>query len=180
MTHFKILEQDNLTDGKLKAIYEEISAELGLGVVPNVFKSMAIHPTFLEANWRKFRSIVLNGDVPRTLKEMIGVAISQANQSEYALKVHLHGLSMLGISEEVLMTLVTDFENCPLPDREKAVIRFGLQAAITPRELTQEDYQTLRNYGLDESEIFEVIATANLFTQINQYTDAINLEIDSL
>jgi alkylhydroperoxidase family enzyme len=79
----------------------------------------------------------------------------------------------LGISEEVLQTLVCDFDNCPLPEREKAVIRFGLLAASNPTQLTDADYQHLQELGLDQSEIFELIATANLFTEVNQYTDAI-------
>jgi len=117
MAHFPIQEYDQVTDPKVKAVYEEIQAELGFGMVPNLFKSMALSPDFLEASWKKFRSIILQGDIPRTIKEMIGVAISQANGSDYALKVHLHGLSALGISEEVLRTLVSDFANCPLPER---------------------------------------------------------------
>jgi|SRR4028119_1036795 uncharacterized peroxidase-related enzyme len=180
MAHFPIQEYDQVTDQTVKAVYEEILAELGFGIVPNLFKSMAISPEFLEASWNKFRSTILQGDVPRTIKEMIGIAISQANDSQYALQVHLHGLSALGISEEVLRTLVSDFANCPLPEREKAVISFGLMAATKPDKLRSEDYQHLQELGLDLSEIFELIATANLFTEVNQYTDAIALEIDDL
>lgn len=180
MSHFPIQEYDSLTSQSVKSIYDEIRAELGFGIVPNLFKSMAMRPEFLRASWNHFRSTVLEGGIPRTLKEMIGVAISQANQSEYALKVHLHGLSALGISEEVLNTLVTDFERCPLPEREKAVITFGLLAATQPQELSNAHYQNLRDLGLDDEEIFEIIATANVFTQVNQYTDAIALEVDSL
>ncbi len=180
MAHFPIQEYDRVTDPKVKAIYEEIRAELGFGMVPNLFKSMAISPNFLEASWKKFRSTILQGDVPRTIKEMIGIAISQANNSQYALQVHLHGLSALGISEEVLQTLVSDFANCPLPEREKAAIAFGLRAATKPHQLTDADYQHLQELGLDRSEIFELIATSNLFTEVNHYTDAIALEIDDL
>jgi uncharacterized peroxidase-related enzyme len=180
MAHFPMQEYDQVTDPKAKAVYEEILAELGFGIVPNLFKSMSISPDFLEASWKKFRSTILQGNVPRTLKEMIGIAISQANGSQYALQVHLHGLSALGISEEVLQTLVSDFANCPLPEREKAVIRFGLLAATHPDQLAGADYQHLQELGLDQSEIFELIATANLFTEVNQYTDAIALEIDNL
>jgi len=122
MTHFTIVEYDQVTDPKVKEVYDQILAELGFGIVPNIFKSMAINPDILEANWKKFRATILQGDVPRTLKEMVGVAISQANNSIYALKVHLHGLSALGMSEEVLQTLVSNFDDCPLPEREKAVI----------------------------------------------------------
>jgi len=180
MAYVPILEYDNATNAKTKAVYDEIRAELGFGMVPNLFKSMATNPDFLEANWKKFRGTVLRGDLPRTLKEMVGVAISQANNSEYALKVHLHGLSALGMSEEVLRLLVSDFEACPLPAREKAVIRFGLLAATKPRELTEERFEELRKLGLDNDEIYEIIATANLFTGVNQYTDSIRLEVDSL
>jgi uncharacterized peroxidase-related enzyme len=180
MAHFPIQDETQVTHPKVKAVYAEIRTELGFGMVPNLFKSMAASPDFLAANWHKFRATVLQGDVPRTIKEMIGVAISQANNSQYALKVHLHGLSALGISEEVLQTLVADFDNCPLPAREKAAIRFSLLAATQPHQLAAADYQKLQQFGLDSSEIFELIATANLFTAINQYTDAIALEVDNL
>lgn len=180
MSRFPLIEYDLLTDPKTRLIYDEISAELGFGIVPNLFKSMAINPAFLEASWHQFRSVILTGEMPRTLKEMVGVAISQASQSEYALKVHLHGLSALGISEEVLLLLVSDFERCPLPEREKAIISFGVKAAMQPQDVSSADYQMLYDYGLDQAEVFEIIATANLFTKINQYTDAISLEIDAL
>jgi uncharacterized peroxidase-related enzyme len=180
MAHFPLQEYDQVTDPKTKAVYDEILAELGFGIVPNVFKSMAVNPDLLEANWKKFRATILQGDVPRTLKEMVGVAISQANNSPYALNVHLHGLSALGMSEEILRTLVSDFVACPLPEREKAVITFGLIAATNPQNLTVTDYQHLYELGLDQSEIFEIVATADLFTSINRYTDTISLEIDAL
>lgn len=180
MAHFPITEYADLTDPKAKAVYDEIMVELGFGIVSNLFKTMAMNPDLLEANWNKFRATILQGDIPRTLKEMVGVAISQANNSEYALKVHLHGLSALGISEEVLRLLVSDFDACPLPACEKAVIRFGLLAATDPHQVTPEHYTELRNMGLDDLEVYEIISTANLFTQVNQYTDAIQLEVDAL
>lgn len=180
MSQFQLVEADVVADPTVQAVYNEIMAELGFGIVPNLFKSMAQNPAFLYANWRKFQGIVLRGLLPRTLKEMIGVAISQANNSEYALRVHLHGLSALGMSEEVLRLLISDFDACPLPVREKAVIAFGRQAGIDPQTLKQEDYQRLEQLGLSSAEVFEIVATANLFTAVNQYTDAIKLEIDAL
>ncbi|MBD2464861.1 peroxidase-related enzyme [Oscillatoria sp. FACHB-1407] len=180
MSHVLIIEQPTAVDSTVTAVYEEIKSELGFGMVPNLFKSMANNPGFLKGNWETFRATILQGRLPRTLKEMIGVVISQANQSNYALKVHLHGLSALGISEAVLQLLVDDFESCPLPERQKAIIQFGLKAGTQPKLLTANDYQRLHDLGLDEVEIFEIIATANLFTSVNQYTDAIALDIDAL
>ena len=180
MARFALIEHEQLTDATAQAVYNEIKEELGFGIVPNLFKSMAQHPHFLRAKWDEFRGVILEGELPRTLKEMIGVAISQANQSEYALRVHLHGLSALGISEQVLQLLISDFEACPLPRREKSAIHFGLLAATDPKALTTERYDELRAVGLTDAELFEIIATANLFVGVNQYTDAIALEIDAL
>lgn len=180
MARFPITEYDDLTDDTAKTVYDQIKSELGFGMVPNIFKSMATRPEFLAAQWSHFRSTILQGKLPRTLKEMIGVAISQRNNSQYALNVHLHGLSALGMSEEVLRTLVSDFEACPLPEREKSAIRFGLMAGTKPHDLKDEHYDELRKQGLSDVEIFEIIATANLFTGVNQYTDSIDLEIDKL
>jgi uncharacterized peroxidase-related enzyme len=180
MARLPLLEYHQLTDEKAKLVYDQIKGELGFGIVPNLFKSMGSNPAFLETSWNKFRDTILKGELPRTLKEMIGVAISQANKSEYALRVHLHGLSALGMSEEVLRTLIADFEACPLPVREKAAIRFGLLAGTRPLELKDTHFDELRKQGIDDAEIFEIIATANLFAGVNQYTDAIALEIDAL
>jgi hypothetical protein len=41
------------------------------------------------------------------------------------------------------------------------------------------EYEQLTDSKI-KSEIFEIIATADLFTSINKYTDSIELEIDKL
>jgi uncharacterized peroxidase-related enzyme len=162
------------------AVYAEIRQELGFGMVPNVFLAMASNPAYLRAQWDAFRATILRGQLPRTLKEMLGVLISQYNGSAYARAVHLHGLSALGMSDEVLQMLVTDYERCPLPDRDKDILRFGLLAATDPLGLDDTHYAQLRSHELTDGEILEVIATAQLFTAVNIFTDSIDLEIDQL
>ena len=180
MARFPLVSEDATTDPLVHQVYTEIRQELGFGMVPNIFRSMAIRPTLLQAHWNKFRATILEGYLPRTLKEMIGVLISQANHSEYAMRVHLHGLSALGMSDAVLQALVTDFERCPLPDREKQILRFGLLSATDPLRLTSADVDVLRQHDVQDAEIFEIIATADLFASINTYTDSAAVEIDAL
>ncbi len=180
MASVTLIAEDAASDPRVREVYDQIRRELGFGMVPNLFLSMASRPAWLEANWNKFRSTVLEGELPRTLKEMVGILISTANNSQYALKVHLHSLSALGISESILEMLVEDFERCPLPPRDKVVLAFGRKAGIDPHGLGVEDFEAMRQASLSEGEIYEVLATANLFTAVNQYTDAISLEIDSV
>src|SRR5688572_5965240 len=177
MSHFPLISETDIQDSLAAQVYAEIRKELGFGIVPNIFKSMAIRPTLLRANWDIFRATILQGYLPRTLKEMVGVLISQANGSEYAMRVHLHGLSALGMSEEVLQALTRDYTTCPLPEREKQVLRFGLLCATDPLNLTDADYTALRAHDLNDEEIFEIVATAGLFASINAYTDSANVPI---
>lgn len=180
MSVFPIIAEDAVLEPQVAEIYDEIRRELGFGMVPNIFKSMAINPPILRANWDKFRATILVGRLPRTIKEMIGVLISQVNKSEYALRVHLHGLSALGVANEVLDMLIHDFEHCPLPDREKVILRFGLLAASDPLHLSDADYEDLFAQGLTLEDIFEIVATADLFSSVNAYTDSARVPIDAL
>ena len=180
MAHFPLIAEADARDQQVIAVYAEIRQELGFGIVPNLFKSMAIRPTLLQANWHKFRATILQGSLPRTLKEMIGILISQANQSEYAMRVHLHGLSAMGMSEAVLQALIHDYKSCPLPEREKQILSFGLRAAIDSLNISATDFDLLRSFDLSDAEIFEIVATADLFMSINAYTDSVGVELDAL
>jgi uncharacterized peroxidase-related enzyme len=180
MARFPLTPDTDALPADVAAVYAEIRQELGFGMVPNLFQAMAVNPPYLRVQWELFRTTILRGQLPRTLKEMLGVLISQHNGSVYARAVHLHGLSALGMSDEVLQMLVTDYERCPLPDRDKDILRFGLQMATDPLGVTDAHYAQLHSHDLNDHEICEVIATAQLFTAVNIFTDGIDLEIDQL
>ncbi len=63
--------------GKVKEIYDEIKAQLGIDFVPNLYKVMAAKPAYLEANWRKVQAVMVEtGKLDRLTKEIIAVAVS--------------------------------------------------------------------------------------------------------
>jgi hypothetical protein len=82
------------TDPILRRVFAEIQQELGFGIVPNIFRSMAHNPPLLAANWQKFQHTILHGSLPRTVKEMIGVIVSGTNRNLYARMAYLHSLSV--------------------------------------------------------------------------------------
>ena len=70
--------------GKVKAIYDEIKAQLGIDFVPNLYRVMAHKPDYLEANWNKVKAVmVAEGKLDRLTKEMIAVAVSAVNACDY-------------------------------------------------------------------------------------------------
>jgi hypothetical protein len=83
MSSIKLISEEDAS-GKVKAIYEEIKATLGIDFVPNLYKSMAIKPSYLEANWNKVKAVMIEpGKLDRLTKETIAVAVSAVLGSKY-------------------------------------------------------------------------------------------------
>ena len=70
--------------GKVKEIYEDIKANLGIDFVPNLYKVMASKPGYLEANWNKVKTVMVEpGKLDRLTKEIIAVAVSAVQGCAY-------------------------------------------------------------------------------------------------
>lgn len=168
-------------DPVVQRVYGEIERELGFGVVPNVFQSMAGQPGFLEGNWHLFRAVVLRGELPRVLKEMMGVVVSTVHRSPYAQQVHLHSLSVQGIDQKALLVLSegrTDPEG--LSVATLAALRFAQRAAREPTSISDADLESLRAAGFTDAEIAEAMATVQVFTAVNTWTDLAAVPLDQL
>ena len=83
MTSTKMISEEEATD-RVRAIYEEIKSEFGIDFVPNLYKVMAPKPGYLEANWNKVKTIMVEpGKLDRLTKEIIAVAVSAVNACDY-------------------------------------------------------------------------------------------------
>jgi alkylhydroperoxidase family enzyme len=176
-----MLGTDEVSDPTVARVYGEIEGELGFGIVPNLFKAMGSNPAVLESNWRLFRSTVLVGHLPRALKEMVGVVVSTVHDSRYARLVHLHSLSVQGVSSEVLRALSEgSVEPEGLAPTVVACLRFAQSAARKPGGVSAADFGALTAVDLSPPEILELLATIQLFTAVNLFTDVADVEVDQI
>ena len=181
MTQFPLVDPTSASDPVTLRVYAEIERELGFGIVPNVFRAMGSNPAFLAANWGAFRATVLQGALPRLVKEMIGVVVSTVHESDYARLVHLHSLGLQGIADDVLQVLSeggVDAEG--LSPSTVAVLRFARKAARNAGAIGGADLAGLAASGLSADEIFEVVATIQLFSAVNLFTDIAEVPIDQV
>lgn len=83
MASIKMIHEGEAT-GKVREIYEDIKANLGTDFVPNLYKVMASKPAYLEANWNKVKTVMVEpGKLSRLTKEIIAVAVSAVMGCEY-------------------------------------------------------------------------------------------------
>ena len=83
MASIKMIPEEEAM-GKVKEIYEEIKSQFGIDFVPNLYKVMASKPGYLEANWNKVKTVMIEpGKLDRLTREIIAVAVSAVNSCEY-------------------------------------------------------------------------------------------------
>ncbi len=179
---FPLLDPARATDPVVRAVYAEIERELGFGIVPNIFRAMAGQPAVLRATWDLFRATVLEGQLPRIVKEMVGIVVSSANTSEYALKVHLHSLGVQGVVEGTLAALAAGAAEAPgIAPGIAAIIRLAHKAARHgPLAVTEADVAAVYAEDVTGEELAEVFATIDLFRYVNGFTDLARVPVDAL
>jgi alkylhydroperoxidase family enzyme len=83
MAAINMIPEDQAS-GRVKEIYDDIKAQLGIDFVPNLYKVMAAKPGYLEANWKKVKTVMVEpGKLDRLTKEIIAVAVSAVNACDY-------------------------------------------------------------------------------------------------
>lgn len=160
-------------------VYNDFQRRMGFPEAPNFIKTQGHSSAATRGTWGLVKNVLVEGLLPRTLKEMMFVAISQARKWRYCEAAHLACCRMLGIEPAVLERLVANVSQIS-PPKVRDIILFGLKCAQDPQSLTEEDYDGLRRHGLAQSEIMEVISMAALAVYANTIADATGMSSDAM
>jgi uncharacterized peroxidase-related enzyme len=120
---------------------------------------------------------MMEGALPRKMKESIAVLVSLDNSCSYCIAAHGGTLQSIGISSEEIKTIETDLENADFTHKEKALIRFARKANTAPLKITDEEFATVRNAGATDAEIVEALGVMEVFTAFNKFLDTLQVEI---
>ena len=100
-----MVEYDDASEA-VRALYDEIMERRGINFVPNIWKTLATHPSTLERIWRGIETVMVDGRLDRLTKEMIAVAVSATNGCEYCIASHTAVARKLGMDDEMLGELL--------------------------------------------------------------------------
>ncbi|HWI61222.1 MAG TPA: hypothetical protein VNT75_05280 [Symbiobacteriaceae bacterium] len=162
--------------GSLSSVYAEIRSRLGLRRVPNVFKAMAAisHDVLLQ-NWTAFSRTVLEGSLPRTIKEMVALVVAREQGSGYGVCFYSQMLYQLGVSGPVVRSL-TEYGDCPeFPPDLRRLLAFARECSLDPEGM---DADGLEMVGFSEDDALEVIDTVLIALGISQFADECGLAAD--
>ncbi|WP_367714354.1 peroxidase-related enzyme (plasmid) [Nitratireductor sp. GISD-1A_MAKvit] len=116
-----------------------------------------------------FNAIMYNrGGMGRAERELSAVGASVVNRCVYCAAVHASRYNQLTKDEQVMEAIFTDGEEAELDERQKAIFLFAVKLSKAPSEAREEDMQALRDAGLRDDEILDLILSASLFGWANR------------
>lgn len=178
MAHFQQIQEPE-DDLQLSTLYREIvDSGFGDAFPLNWFTAQSSRPDILAATWSLVRTMALEGSLPATVKQMIMLSVSIGNKCQYCQVAHSRALEALDMPLELIDNMTTDFKLIKFPPHQRAILEFARKTAQEPHAIADEDFQTLRDFGLTNGEIMEVAMIAAFTNFINTWADASGIELD--
>lgn len=162
MSRFELV-RDASQDSKLDEIYKEM-ADYGWvgadGVPVNWVTSQGSRSDILSATWEFTKNTMFSGQLPPTVKQLIAMVIAKQNDCRYCEVAHTGALEAMGVPQNVIQSCASDPNLAEVPPPQRAMLKVALKASRDPKSVTDEDIQSLRDQGLNEGEIIEVLMVA--------------------
>jgi uncharacterized peroxidase-related enzyme len=83
-------------------------------------------------------------------------------------------------SADELAAMVKDFRNAGLTDEEVAIMSFAQKVTTQAHEISEEDINGLRGYGLSDEEILDVVLACTARNFFSKTLDALNARPDEV
>jgi uncharacterized peroxidase-related enzyme len=172
------IEEEEAT-GDVARIYAEIKRDLQLPVAPNYAKALAVSPAALAIYWDFQRSFYQHTTLPESLTSMIFFTIAETGNCQYCSAANELTCRTLGVEEETLHALVEDL-GAVSPQRLQAIIEFALKVSRDPQGLVAEDYERVREQGVTDEELVEIILIAAIGKYNDTLADALKVEVEPM
>lgn len=131
---------------------------------------LAHDPESLSARTPLFNGIMYQrGGLSRSERELGAIGASVVNRCLYCTAVHASRYLTLAKRPDVIERVFADETTARLEDpRERAIYDFAVKLSRTPPQATEEDVAALRDAGLSELEILDLILSSSLFGWANR------------
>ena len=164
---------------EVRDVYHDAQNKLGLPDVPNFFRTQGNSPAMLAGTWGLIEHLLLEGKLPRPIKELIFLAVAAERECSYCKEAHAACCRMLGIDDSTIEAVKAGLKG-DLPEHIRDTLLFAIKCSSAPEELTDEDFARLAGHGLDREQLLEVVATSAMAVYATIIADATMLEPDAM
>jgi uncharacterized peroxidase-related enzyme len=159
-------------DPKVFTTLSQVKASLGM--VPNLFATLAHAPVALEG-YLSLSKTLSRGRLSARQREILALAVGQENECQYCLSAHTASSKAAGMSEaDALKARAGDGDDL----FERALASFAKKLVRQRGHVSNEDIESARKAGIDDSAMMEVVAHVAMNTLTNYANELAGTEID--
>jgi uncharacterized peroxidase-related enzyme len=156
--------------GALKEAYDRVA---GPGPT-QVLRAWSLRPDVLAA-WQTLGTTIASHMDERRFELVTVVAASRMKCSVCTLQ-HGSMLQSKYMTAEQVQSVVCDYEQAGLDPLDEAIVAFAEHVVLHADEISQQDIDALREKGLDDSEIFDIVLVATFGMGWSSTNDAIGYD----
>lgn len=161
--------------GPVSEIYE--TDREAFGDLPNFTKAFSLHPEVYAA-WRQLNGAIKAGmDLRRY--ELATVAAARRLRSSYCTLAHGSVLMDQFLEPETVQALVDDYRASGLEPADVALMDLADKVARDATSVTNDDIDRLRDLGLSDREILDVVLAAAARSFFSKTLDALGVDPDA-
>ena len=144
-----------------------------LGMIPNVLQAHAFDIKKLDAFTALYNDLMLaESGLTKLEREMIAVVVSATNSCFYCLTAHGAAVRQLSGDPVLGEQLVMNWRIANVTDQQSAMLHFAEKVTLSSSKIEESDRQDLRNNGLSERDIWDVINVTAFFNMSNRVASA--------
>ena len=173
------LRLDNVTKPapKIAAMWEESQKRLGY---VREFLKMPFEPDRL-ALFQGYVNRLMRSDdckLSGRERELIALVVSLENRCEACIITHAGALEAHGMDKRNADVLLANWRRAELSDRERALAEFASNLTLHCDMASEDDLDALREAGVREEEILEVVQIVAIFNATNRLNAGLGIKVD--
>lgn len=160
----KPVDETNLTERQKASLVDSARSK------SEYFRLLARDPDILEARTRTDKDIFYNttDGLPRAERELAAAATSRFNGCIYCASVHARHAAHYSKRSEAIDHLLAEGVTADLGERWNAIVAASVALTQTPSSFSVIHIDALREVGLSDEEIEDVISAASFFNWANR------------
>ena len=81
--------------------------------------------------------------------------------------------------EALARSVMADWRGAALDERQKAILLFTEKLTLRPGDMVEEDHWPLRQVGLDDMAIHDLVQVVSYFNYINRIADGLGVDLEA-
>jgi uncharacterized peroxidase-related enzyme len=137
--------------------------------VSDYYLFLVHQPEVLKQRSDAFNAIMYApGGMPRAERELGATVVSRINGCVYCASVHAQRFEQLAKRTDAIVEVFDDPHTAGTSERERAIVQFSIALTRAPDKVTSADIQALKDVGLNEAEILDLMHSVAIFAWANR------------